>query len=394
MKKKVIAIIVLVVVGAGIFGLNRLNKAKNTKSTVKTADVTQGDLEVYLSSSAPVKSQEVKDYYGAQAKVSKVDVKVGDTVKKGQVLVQYDAQDLETPVKQAKLQYDNAILQKQDLSNKDSDINKNKADIDKQIKDINAEINKIKNDPTGAMKLQELNAKKSTLESQKKALIPISSTQYKQAENSINSAKLALDSAKANAAKNITNITSDMDGVVTAVNVEQGAVGSVQAAVTVQSVTSLKLTLSLSKYDASKVAMDQQATIKSNGKSYNGKVTYIAPTAEAAKTSAVAATTGEASLTVDVSITDPAPELKIGFDVDVDILLNDAKNVIKVPTESIKTDKSGKSIVYVVQNNKAVEKEVKKGAQSDTEVQVEGVDVGSKVILNPTDLIKDGSEVK
>lgn len=391
MKKKVIAIIIAVVVIGGVFGLNRINRARNQGSAVKTSEVTQGDLQVYLSSTALVKSQEVKDYYGAQAKVTKVNVKVGDTVKKGDVLVTYDQQDLNTQVKQAEIQYNNALLQKQDLVNQNNDIKNKIAEYDKNIKEINAKIEKIKDDPFEIDSLQVLNQDKANQEQKKAALAPISDTKLQQADNSINSAKLTLDNANSNLSKGVSSITADIDGVVTALNVAEGAMGTIQqAAVTVQNVANLKVTLSLSRYDAAKVTIGQDAVIKNNGKEYKGKVSYISPTAEVAKTS----TSGEANLSVDINITDVNPELKIGFEADVDILLNEAKNVIKVPTESLKTDKTGKSVIYIVEDNKAVEKEVTKGIQSDTEVQVEGVTTGAKVILNPTDTIKDGTLVK
>lgn len=391
MKKKVIAIIIAVVVIGGVFGLNRINKARNQGSAVKTSEVTQGDLQVYLSSTALVKSQEVKDYYGAQAKVTKVNVKVGDTVKKGDVLVTYDQQDLNTQVKQAEIQYNNALLQKQDLVNQNNDIKNKIAEYDKNIKEINAKIEKIKDDPFEIDSLQILNQDKATQEQKKAALAPISDTKLQQADNSISSAKLTLDNANSNLSKGVSSITADIDGVVTVLNVAEGAIGNIQqAAVTVQNITNLKVTLSLSRYDAAKVTIGQDAVIKNNGKEYKGKVSYISPTAEVAKTS----TSGEANLSVDINITDVNPELKIGFEADVDILLNEAKNVIKVPTESLKTDKTGKSVIYIVEDNKAVEKEVTKGIQSDTEVQVEGVTTGAKVILNPTDTIKDGTLVK
>ena len=391
MKKKVIAIIIAVVVVGGVFGLNRINRARNQGSTVKTSEATQGDLQVYLSSTALVKSQEVKDYYGAQAKVTKVNVKVGDTVKKGDVLVTYDQQDLNTQVKQAEIQYNNALLQKQDLVNQNNDIKNKIAEYDKNIKEINAKIEKIKDDPFEIDSLQVLNQDKANQEQKKAALTPISDTKLQQADNSINSAKLTLDNANSNLSKGVGSIVADIDGVVTVVSVAEGAIGNIQqAAVTVQNVANLKVTLSLSRYDAAKVTIGQDAEIKNNGKEYKGKVSYISPTAEVAKTS----TSGEANLSVDINITDVNPELKIGFEADVDILLNEAKDVIKVPTESLKTDKTGKSVIYIVEDNKAVEKEVTKGIQSDTEVQVEGVTTGAKVILNPTDTIKDGTVVK
>jgi len=391
MKKKVIAIIIAVVVVGGVFGLNRINRARNQGSTVKTSEVTQGDLQVYLSSTALVKSQEVKDYYGAQAKVTKVNVKVGDTVKKGDVLVTYDQQDLNTQVKQAEIQYNNALLQKQDLVNQNNDIKNKIAEYDKEIKEVNNQIEKAQNDPFDIDLLPTLNSKKESLEKSKSALTPISDTKLQQADNSINSAKLTLDNANSNLSKGVGSIVADIDGVVTVVSVAEGAIGNIQqAAVTVQNVANLKVTLSLSRYDAAKVTIGQDAVIKNNGKEYKGKVSYISPTAEVAKTS----TSGEANLSVDINITDVNPELKIGFEADVDILLNEAKDVIKVPTESLKTDKTGKSVIYIVEDNKAVEKEVTKGIQSDTEVQVEGVTTGAKVILNPTDTIKDGTLVK
>ncbi len=391
MKKKVIAIIIAVVVVGGVFGLNRINRSRNQGSTVKTSEVTQGDLQVYLSSTALVKSQEIKDYYGAQAKVTKVNVKVGDAVKKGDVLVTYDQQDLNTQVKQAEIQYNNALLQKQDLVNQNNDIKNKIAEYDKEIKEVNNQIEKAQNDPFDIDLVPTLNAKKETLEKSKSALTPISDTKLQQSDNSISSAKLTLDNANSNLSKGVSNITADIDGVVTALNVAEGAMGNIQqAAVTVQNVANLKVTLSLSRYDAAKVSIGQDAVIKNNGKEYKGKVSYISPTAEVAKTS----TSGEANLSVDINITDINPELKIGFEADVDILLNEAKDVIKVPTESLKTDKTGKSVIYIVEDNKAVEKEVTKGIQSDTEVQVEGVTTGAKVILNPTDTIKDGTLVK
>lgn len=393
MKKKVIAIIVAVVVIGGIFGLNRINKARNQSNTVKTSEVTQGDLQVYLSSTALVKSQEVKDYYGSQAKVTKVNFKVGDSVKKGDVLVTYDLQDLSTQVKQAEIQYNNAVLQKQELVNQNNQINKNKSDLVNQINELDSQINTLKNsnDPSSAAKLAELNSQKSALEKNRDSLNPISNEKLQQADNTIKTAQISLDNAKNNVSKGVSSIVSDIDGVVTALNVTDGAMGSLQmAAVTVQSIENLKVTLSLSRYDAAKIAVGQNAIIRNDGKEYNGKVSYIAPMAEVSKTT----TSGEATLNVDINIIDKNPDLKIGFETDIDILLNEAKDVIKIPTESIKTDKNGRSVIYIVENNKAVEKEVEKGIQSETEVEVQGVDAGSKVILNPTDSIKDGTLVK
>ena len=96
-----------------------------------------------------------------------------------------------------------------------------------------------------------------------------------------------------------------------------------------------------------------------------------------------------------MDILDKADNLKIDFDADIDILLNDVKSVLKVPAESVKTDKTGKNYVYVVDGEKARERVVKLGVQSETEVEIlEGIKAGEKVVLNPVATIKDGVLIK
>lgn len=291
MKKKIIAIIISVAVIGGIVGLSVMTKNKNQYKLVKTMTVTKGDIQVDLSTTALIKSQNVKEYYGSQAKISKVNVKVGDKVKEGDVLVTYDSQDLNTSVKQS-----------------------------------------------------------------------------------------------------VSDIVADRDGVVTAVNAIEGSMGNQQqAAVVTQNLEDLKAVLSVSRYDANKIKLNQNAVINNSGNEYHGTVSYIAPLAESSKSP----NSGDATLEVDANITDKNPQLKVGFDTDINILLDEAKNVIKVPVESVKTDKTGRSVVYIVKDNKAVESEVKVGSQSDTEAQIiKGVQLGEKVILNPTDEIKNGTLVK
>lgn len=405
MKKKIIAAILSIAIIGGIVGLSIITKNKNKYKSVKTTVVTKGNIKSYLSTTALIKSQDVKEYYGPQVKVSKVNIKVGDNVKKGDILVTYDIQDLNTPVKQAEIQYNNAILQKQDLINQNNEVSSNVkeknnkiADLDKQIQQIDNQMESLKKSGLTSDQVEILNKQKEALIQQKSSLIqqrdalkPITSEKMQQADNTIQNAQLTLDTAKQNLTKSISSIVADRDGVVTAINVTEGGMGTQQQpAVVIQNIEDLKATLSVSRYDANKLKLDQSALVRDGSNEYNGKVAYIAPLADSSK----GATSTESTLSVDINITDKSPQLKIGFEADVDILLDEATNVIKVPVESIKTDKNGKSVVYVVEDNKAVEKEVEKGVQSETDVEVEGVEPGDKVILNPTDIIQSGTLVK
>lgn len=394
MKKKVTIWIVIIAVVVGLISYRIAAKNKRNFVSVKTAAVQQGEIKSYLSTTATIKSKNSKDYYPLQGKVKKVNVKVGDTVKKGQVLVEYEVQDLNAAVKQAQIQYDNAVLTKQMYVNSNNEMKNKMADLDKQISDIDNQISAAQKNPEEAANLPTLESKKAQLKQQRDALkLPFSNEQLKQADNAITLAKINLDSAKQNLSKSQDKITSDIDGVVTAVSVVEGAtsMASAQPAVTVQDIDNLKAVMSVGKYDANKIQVGQEAVIKSGNKEYKGKVSFIEPAAK--KT--VSATGSETTLGVEIDILDRAEDLKIDFDADVDILLGQVSNVLKVPAESIRTTKEDKTFVYVVEGDKVAEREVKLGLQSDMEAQiVEGVKSGDRVILNPSENIKNGTLVR
>lgn len=341
-------------------------------------------------------------------KITKVNVKIGDSVEKGQVLLTYDVSDINNSIKQAEIQYSNAVLSKQilnnnnkDIRNSIADINKKIADTDDQIKDIDKQISDIKNNenPLDDTKLPDLikakeglNQTKEAYKKSKDSLKTIPTEQFKQADNSITLAKIMLDSAKAKVAGGKDSIAADFNGIVTAVNVTEGSFGNpAVAAVIVQDVEDLKAVLSVGKYDAPKIQLDQPAEIKSDGGVLNGKVSFIDPVAK--KTMGASGT--ETTLSTEVDILDRPEGLKVDFDADVNVLLGEKNNIIKVPAEAIKSDKNGRTYVYIVEGVKAVEKTVKLGLQSDMEVEVaEGLKSGEKVILNPVAAIKDGTLVR
>ncbi|WP_160675504.1 HlyD family efflux transporter periplasmic adaptor subunit [Clostridium sp. C8-1-8] len=394
MKKKVIAIVIVAVVVVGGFGILGSKKKATNFVSVKTASVSTGDIQSYLSTTATIKSKNSKDYYPVQGKVKKVNVKVGDAVKKGQVLVEFDITDPNTSVKQAQLGYDNALLTKQMQIDANNDAKNTMADLDKQIADLNNQINDAKKNPQAAANLVSYQTQLSQTQAKRDAAkIPYSDEQLKQADNNIALQKLTLDTAKDNLSKTQSTIVADFDGVVTALNVAEGAAAtmSAQPAVTVQDVDNLKAVMSVGKFDAAKIQLGQDAVIKSGDKKLKGKVSYIGP---AAKTT-TSATGTESTLPVEIDIADKPEGLKIDFDTDVDVLLGQATNVVKVPAESLRTDKNDRNYLYVLSGGKAVEKEVKLGLQSDMEAQVtEGLSNGDKVILNPSSSVKNGVTVK
>ncbi|QGU94830.1 HlyD family efflux transporter periplasmic adaptor subunit [Clostridium bovifaecis] len=236
------------------------------------------------------------------------------------------------------------------------------------------------------------------LKEQRKMFQPISEEKIKQVDNAINIAKVNLDSAKSKINNVDKGIIADFDGVITTINVSEGGVGNPgQPAIILENIN-LKLVVSLGRYDAEKVKLNQEATIKGIDKSYKGRVSFISP---AAKGSASAPSIGgingggDTTLNIDIDILDKSQDLKINFDADVDLLIGSANNILKIPVEAIINDKDDKNYVFINENGVAKQKEIRIGLQSDTEVQVlQGLKEGEKVILNPGNIIKSGMKIK
>ncbi|MGH4122527.1 MAG: efflux RND transporter periplasmic adaptor subunit [Clostridium sp.] len=380
MKKKTV-IYGLIVVGilSGVFLISEKKKASKIV-TVKTSIVAVGELKSYISTTATVNSKSSKEYFGLQSKIKKVNVSVGDKVKIGDILVTYDTIDLASTVSQAQIQYDNAVLAKKDLYNQNNDIKSKIEDLSSEIATLEKSTN-----PTDKAKLE-------SLKQQKSALSPLSLEKLKQADNSVKLAEISLNSAKQKLVENKSTIIATNAGVVTKLKAIEGAVGSgMEAVVVVQDIEDLKATASLGKYDASKVKIGQEVILKNGDKTYKGSVSFIDPAAS--KT--VGVTGSETTLAVEISILDKAPDLKIDFDVDIDILVSKAANAIKIPSEALRVEKGGKNLVYVVEENIVRERQVTIGSQSDTEVQItKGIKKDEKVILNPSTSIVEGIIVK
>lgn len=377
MKKRVIIIIIIAAI-AVFAAVKILGKDRSGALTVKVAEARTGDIQSWLSTNALIQSDDVKSYYGTSGlKVTKVHVEVGDKVKKGDVLLEYDISDLETALKQAEIQYDNALLNLQDLMNQ-------KKDIEDKMADLEAEILRLdgSDDPQDVANLQTLIQKRDSMQT-------ISDEQIKQLNNSVSLAKISLDSARSKLNEVKGGLVADIDGTVTAVNAVEGAtLAMAQPAVIVQNLDRLKGVIYLGKYDAAKIKVGQKAILEYSGNEYDGVVSFISPAASRDLTSQ------NATLMAEIDIINPDEHLKVDFDVNADILVGEAEDVLKIPVECIRYDKQNNTSVFVVENGVARLKQVTLGLQSESEVEIlEGISPGDKVILNPSADLTDGMPV-
>jgi len=389
MKKKVIIATILGTISVGAIALI-ITKAMAPKPVlVQYGKVTKGDVLDYLSTSGVIKSENSKDYYGPQGKVKKIHVEVGDEVVEGDVLMEFDITDLKTNVTQAEIQYNNAILSKDILVSNNKSINSKLSEINSEIYKLDKRISALESLDDDSVKptIAELKAQRKALVQSKESLTPISYEKFKQADNAIALAKSNLDAARNAAAKVSSVVKANFDGVVTHIYTAVDSMSNgAQPVCTVQDIDDLKVRLSVGKYDSKLIALGQSAELVVDNNTIAGEVSFISPVASNIQ--------GEAVLSVDVSLDGFDENLKIDFTEDIDILVNEARDTLRVPMEAVKYLKDGSAVVYVIRDNTVKEVKVEIGVESDTYVEIKkGLKLGDKVVLTPGDDIKNNTLV-
>ncbi|MBP9988709.1 MAG: hypothetical protein KBT46_04345, partial [Ruminococcus sp.] len=158
--------------------------------------------------------------------------------------------------------------------------------------------------------------------------------------------------------------------------------------------------ISLNKYDINDVKLNQRATVKSaNGEVFDGKVSYISPTATSSSSIDISSMMGSGSsgstIPAQVTIQSESRSLIVGVDIDVSIITDTVQNAIVVPVEAICIDGSDMFVyTYDKARSRAVKKPVTLGISNDTYYQVtSGVEPGDVLIKN-TSKLDDNVKVK
>ncbi|WAM33687.1 efflux RND transporter periplasmic adaptor subunit [Caldicellulosiruptor morganii] len=392
LKGIIVSVFILAILVSAVYAISVRNKQALSTIEVKTAKVEKGDIVSLFSTNGDAESKSKQDYYIiSPTKVLKVYVEIGKRVRKGDKLLELETQDLTYQYQIAQKQLEMAKLQLESL---------------KKLKENSSAAN---NQPLQQSKSSAANMPASSnaqqfplqsnmifsLQSQLQSSSSLSNIddQIKLQQKQVEIAELNLKSIKQSMDKQQRYVKAEIDGIVTAINAKEGNYfASAQLpAVTVEDPDNLQIVLNVNQYDAINIKEGQKAYIRFGNRTFDGVVKQVAPAA----TKLLTQTGSENVVKVYVDILNNDGTIKPGFNVDVDIKTGEKKDVVKVPSEAIVTDKSGKSYVYVVENNVAKQREVKLGLSSDLETEIlDGVNVGEEVILNPNSSIQDGTKVR
>lgn len=368
---KVKYLVIAAVLAAAAYGGYVYFQPKNEVSYI-TEPVTRGTLSQTVSASGEISSSHLVDV-GAQVsgQVKKMHVKIGDVVKKGDLIAEIDnvtqTNDLNT--RKAQLQSYQAQLESAQVALK---IAQRKY---KRYRSLAGE---------DAVSREEFEATEDALAT--------SRAKIKELQSSINQTKIAINTAEKDLG--YTRITSPADGTVVAIVVEEGqTVNSSQTAPTIVQIADLATMtnkMQIAEGDATKVKAGQKISftiLSEPDTSRTGTLDSVDPGLTTMSKGNYSRTTDTTESAVyyyaRATIPNDDGKLAIGMTTQNTIEIARAENVLMAPSIAVK-QKDGKKMVRVLNaQNKTEEREVQTGMKDAMHTEIKsGVKEGEKVIIN------------
>ncbi|AOY78136.1 efflux RND transporter periplasmic adaptor subunit [Clostridium formicaceticum] len=408
MKKKMIGIIgvLSVMVVIGFFMMNR-NKAIE----VTVATVEKGNISEYVEELATLMMENQESVYAPTAgKVTAVQVKLGDQVEKGDVLVRIDAQQLseqkmllEAQKAAIMAQYHEAIKPVNE-----KEIEKLELLLTAQERNVAEAQRKLENSKklyeAGAISNEEyqsavllLDTEMNSLEKIKLDLElikePISPNIAPRYEAQLRQFDLQIQEL-ARQAKDFV-VYAPMRGTVMMKEVDVGSYlqpGAHIMELGDKGQLYLESDILVGEIGKIEIETPVEITNKDLGiEGIKGSVRKIHPQAFS-KISDLGIE--QKRVKIEIQVEDSIENLRPGYDLDIKVITDSKENVLLIPENAV-FQKDRKTYVFVNENNTAVLREIQKGMESQRLVEViSGLQEGEEIIISPDEKLKEGISIQ
>jgi macrolide-specific efflux system membrane fusion protein len=210
-------------------------------------------------------------------------------------------------------------------------------------------------------------------------------TQLLNAQNGYATAKQSLRDLQDQASR--AALKAPAAGVVTAVNITQGTDAPSGAAVTIDAAT-YEVTADVVESDISsiKIGQDANVTVDSIGADLTGKVTSIAPTAASSSSSS-----SVVSYAVTIDVASPPKTLRSGMTSNITITTASAPQVLSVPAAAIRGTNGNYSVLVLV-NGTPQAQPVEVGLMTSSLVEIKsGLNEGDEVVIGTSSQQRNGT---
>ncbi len=380
MKKSKILIILLILGVGGYFIYDKFFNIKDEKVEFITKKAKKGSFSKKVDATGEIFATELIDV-GAQVsgQIKKLYVKLGDQVKKGDMIASIDSSTQQNSIdnKEAQLAIYKAQLESAKVA-----LNISKTQFDRE----NALFSK------NATSKQEFESAKNTYSA--------NSAKIKELEAQIKQTNIELSTAKINLG--YTKITAPRDGTVVSVQVEEGqTVNANQTTPTIVNIADLshvKMKMQIAEGDITKIKVGtpvEYSILSEPTKKFQTTVSSIDPglttlsdgsygSSGSSKSSYSSSSSSSSAVYYYAqSIVDNKDGiLRIGMTTQNELLIANVEGAIIVPSIGIKKDENG-TFVYVLKDGKPVKTAVKTGIKDNLDTQIiSGINENDEIITS------------
>ncbi|MCX6763453.1 MAG: efflux RND transporter periplasmic adaptor subunit [Candidatus Moranbacteria bacterium] len=357
-KKFIIAAIIIIIAG----GYYWYSKSKSGSKAIQY--VTEAAAKGTLTSSISASGNIIVDQQATvdptiSGTVANVAVKVGDSVKKGQLLFTIINDQLGTTASKSL-----ASLISAQQSFESAQANKKQASYDLNHNTLGSQNKAILKEKNEASKIS-----------------------VSAAQQSLTAAQSAYRDASSDAAKR--KVTAPIDGTVNAVNVKNGddlsrlsSNSNSTAPIIIGDLKTLKAQVQVNEVDVTNISIGQKVTLKLDALdnySATGKVTAV----DALGT----ITQGVVTYNVTIDLDNQDARIKPQMSVSASIITNVKQDVLLVPSSAVKTQGNSSYVEVLNSGTTPAQKTVEVGASNTTDTEItSGINVGDKVVtqtINP-----------
>lgn len=388
MKRKHVYLAVgVVVVVATVAGI-AFSRRGPRPTVVQSVTVARADLQSKVTANGKVQAQKKVDISATIAgQITRLAVKEGDRVRKGQLLLQIDAVN---PRAAARSTEAGVLALTRDLDSA-------RASLDQALDDFRRAEENHK-----ASIIPEAEFRRA------RTALTRAEAGVQAAQGRIDQARATSDGARDTLAK--TTVLAPMSGTITAKRVEEGEVAVVgvlnqpgTVLLTISDMSVVETEMEVDETSIPAVKVDQEARIRIDAypnRTFTGVVTEVG-------NSPIINTGGQAvaiKFKVKVQIKDPPEDIKPGLSVQADILTGFRSQAIVIPIQALvvrdielkpgETPKPGaprdEEGVYLIENDKARFQRVKTGIMGELSLEVlEGLKGGETLINGPFKALRE-----
>ena len=312
--------------------------------TVEVAKVGRGDISAHLSVVGNLIGEATVDVAPKTGgRLTTMTVKLGDRVRRGQILGKIEDREIVEQVRQAEASHQVA----------EATIRQRKADLNLALTNVERSRNLFGRQLLPKQTLDDAEARYTSAVAQ----VDLSEAQLAQSEARLQELKINLAN---------TNVVSPVDGFIAKRNVDPGQWVSQQVPlVSVVDISSLRLVANVVEKDLRMVGTGDVALVDVDafpGEKFKGRIARVSPIIDPATRTAP----------MEVEIPNPDFRLKPGMYARVDLEIDGKKNVLLVPKIALVDSEGQRGVYQPSEDNRAIFKPIQVGIEDSERAEIVG----------------------